>query len=100
MRCPSSARASTPTQEQLELLPLSHIVIASIEEFEHLMVGVKNGQIQFVPFLAEVAEANADPRTSVMFLDQLIARHAAGGPPPPLIDRARERVEATISAML
>ena len=96
----AARQATTPTLQQLELLPLANIVIASIEEFEHLMVAVRDGRIRLVPFLQEVASANADPRTSVMFLDQLIARYAAGGSPPPVIVQARERAEAVFRELL
>ena len=96
----ASRNAKAPTAEHLKRLPLKNVVIASIDEFEHLMGGVRDGRIQLVPFLREVAAANADPLTSVMFLDQLIAKKASGGSPPFVIEQARERAEATILALL
>lgn len=96
----ASRNAKAPTAAHLKRLPLKNVLIASIDEFEHLMGGVRDGRIQLVPFLREVADANVDPLTSVMFLDQLIAKKAAGGSPPPVIEHARERAEATILALL
>jgi hypothetical protein len=63
-------------------------------------VGVREGRIHLVPFLREVAAANSDPRTSVMFLDQLIAEKATGGPPPVVIKSARERAEGILLGLL
>lgn len=96
----ASRNAKTPTTAQLQRLPLKNVLIASIAEFEHLMGGVREGQIQLVPFLREVAATNSDPRTSVMFLDQVIAKKAAGGPPPPVIESARERAEGILLGLL
>ena len=97
---PDRRNAKVPTAEDLKRLPLKNVLVASIDEFEHLMGGVRDGRVQLVPFLREVAAANADPRTSVMFLDQLIAKKAPGVSPPILIELARERAEATILALI
>lgn len=93
-------KSKAPTAAHLNRLPLKNVLIASIDEFEHLMGGVRDGRIQLVPFFREVAAANADPLTSVMFLDQLIAKKAAEGAPPAVIEQALERADATILALL
>lgn len=96
----SSRKAKAPSAAHLKRLPLENVLVASIDEFEHLMGGVKDGRVQLVPFLREAAAANSDPYTSVMFLDQLIAKRAAGGSPPNVIEQAREQAEATIQGLL
>ena len=96
----ATRHAKAPSAAHLKRLPLKNILVASIDEFEHLMGGVRDGRIELVAFIREAAAANADPRTSVMFLDQLISKWAAGGSPPQVIEKARERAEATILALL
>lgn len=90
----------TPTSQQLSRLPLRNIVVASIEEFEHLMGCIKQGEITLVPFLREVAAANADPRTSVMFLDQLLGTKTRTWPLSPLLERAQHEAESALLDLL
>lgn len=97
---PASRNAKAPTTARLERLPLKNVLIASIAEFEHLMGGVRDGHIQLIPFVREVAAANADPHTSVMFLDQLIAKSAAGGRAPAMIQNAQAHAEEILLGLL
>jgi len=77
-----------PTIEQMERLPLQNIVIVSIEEFEHLMGGVRNGEIDLIEFLREVATAHTDPKNSVMFIDQMLSSKTEKWRLPQLIEDA------------
>lgn len=96
----ASVKAKTPTVEQLERLPLKNIVIVSIEEFEHLMGCVLNGEIELVAFLREVAAAHTDPKTSVMFIDQMLGPKTNQWRLSAAIDQARQRAEATLMTVL
>lgn len=80
-----------PTVAQLEKLPLQNIVIVSIEEFEHLMGCVRNGEIGLVAFLREVAAAHVDPKTSVMFIDQMLGAKTKNWRLPQLLEDASQR---------
>lgn len=95
-----AVHATSPTAEQLERLPLTNIVIVSIEEFEHLMGCVLKGEIDLVGFLGEVAEAHSDPATSVMFVDQLLGPKVKAWRLTNALDQARQRAEATLEVVL
>lgn len=89
-----------PTLEQLENLPLQNIVIVSIEEFEHLMGCVRNGEIDLVTFLREVAEAHTDPKTSVMFIDQMLGLKTKKWRLPQLLEGASQRAMDMLEEVL
>lgn len=97
---PTTEKATRPTDEQLGRLPLKNIVIVSIEEFEHLMGCVLNGEIELVTFLREVALAHTDPKTSVFFIDQLLGAKTRQWQVTNVIDQARLRAEATLESLL
>jgi hypothetical protein len=92
--------AKTPTPEQLERLPLKNIVIASIEEFEHLMGCVLKGEVDLVNFLREVAVAHTDPKTSVLFVDQMLGPKTKKWRLTEALDQARQQAEETLNAVL
>ena len=96
----TAVNAKTPTFDQLERLPLKNIVIVSINEFEHLIGCVLKGEVDFVEFLREVAEANTDPRTSVMFVDQLLGPKTKKWRLTKALDQARQHAEATLMTAL
>ena len=96
----ASVKAKTPTAAQLERLPLKNIVIVSIEEFEHLMGCVLNGEIELVAFLREVSAAHTDPKTSVMFIDQMLEPKTNQWRLSAAIDQARQQAEATLMTVL
>jgi hypothetical protein len=89
-----------PTVAQLEKLPLINIVIVSIEEFEHLMGCVRNGEIDLVAFLREVAEAHTDPQTSVMFIDQMLGSKTKKWRHPHLIEDASQHAMGMLKEVL
>lgn len=96
----AAVNAKTPTPEQLERLPLKNIVIASIEEFEHLMGCVLKGEVDLVDFLREVAAAHTDPKTSVLFVDQLLGPKTKKWRLTEALDQARQQAEETLNAVL
>ncbi len=97
---PSQARKNGPTTEQLELLPLTNIVIVSIEEFEHLMGCVQNKEIDLVSFLREVSAAHSDPKTSVMFVDQMLGVKTKHWQQPKLLENASHQAMQMLEKVL
>lgn len=91
---------TSPTDLHLKQLPLANVLVMSISEFERLMTGVRDGLIDLVPFVREIAAANMETATSVMFLGQLIDKKVANGEVPRVIQAASERAEAAILALL
>jgi len=89
-----------PSIEQLERLPLRNIVIVSIEEFEHLMGCVRNSEINLVDFLHEVAAAHTDPKTSVMFIDQMLGPKTKKWRLPQLLEDANRHAMAMLEESL
>ncbi len=57
-----------PSEESAQLLPLEHIYVLSIEDFERLMAGAS--QFDLSSFLRECVEADRMPETSVHFFEQ------------------------------
>jgi hypothetical protein len=97
---PDPARKNGPTMKQLEFLPLRNIVIVSIEEFEHLIGGVQSGEIDLVSFLREVAAANADPKTSIMFIDQMLGPKIKKWKLPRLLEDASQSAMERLAGVL
>lgn len=91
---------SWPTQEQLAWLPLKHIIITSIDEFEHLIGCVINGEIDLVDFLREVAVKNHDPSSSAMFIDQFLSSKTKAWRLPNVLKRATIRAEDILARIL
>ncbi len=75
-------------------------MIVSIVEFEHLMGCVLNGEIDLVTFLREVSVAHTDPKTSVLFIDQLLSSKTKKWKVPNVLAQASLQAEATLSGML
>lgn len=96
----ATGKAKTPTAEQLERLPLKNIVIVSIEEFEHMMGCILKKEIELVAFLREVAAANSDPKTSVLFIDQLLGHKTKKWQISGALKQASEQAEATLQGVL
>lgn len=96
----ATRKQSTPTEEQLGYLPLGNVMIASIAEWEQLMGCVARGYIDIVPFLREVAKANKDVATSVMFLGQILEEKVNEQILSSLIKRSRDDNESELIKML
>ena len=55
-----------------ERMPLSNILVVSIDDFERLQAAVSGGRISLLPFLRKMAVQNTDAATASLFLsDQL-----------------------------
>lgn len=96
----TTGKPITPTTEQLMRLPLKNVMIVSIEEFEHMMGCVLRGEIELVAFLREVATANTDPQTSVMFVDQLLGPKTKNWGLTRTLEQARQNAEETLKSVL
>lgn len=96
----ASNKIKAPTVNQLAGLPLNNIIIVSIEEFEHMMGCILNGEIELVAFLREVATANADPQTSVMFIDQLLGPKTKKWGLTGVLKHAIQNAEETLTGAL
>lgn len=59
-----------PTAEAARLLPLDHIYVLSIEDFERLMAGASAPGFNLPSFLDECVEADRKAETAVHFFDQ------------------------------
>lgn len=94
---PKQSSHSRPTAKQLEILPLTNIVIVSIEEFEHLIGCIIKNEINLVSFLREVSEANSNPKTSIMFIDQMFSSKTKKFKLPQLIEDTNQRLESLLS---
>lgn len=70
----SQRKQKTPTNAQLNILPVSNIVIMSIDEWEQLIKLVENGVINIFDFSRKVVEANKDSLTSVMVVSQILEK--------------------------
>ena len=90
-------RPSCPDAQQLARLPLKNIIIASIAEFELLMGAVGAAELDLLAFLRKVAQANEDPSTSIMFLQQMLSAHARL---PQALSDARNEAEDTLRAVM
>lgn len=59
-------------------LPLKNVHIVSIDDFELLQAGVKDGKIELLAFLREVTTRNSDPSTAEFFLSDHLQRKLGG----------------------
>lgn len=96
----AARKQKTPTEEQLGYLPLENVVIVSIEEWEQLMSCVARGDIDLVPFLREVAMANQNGATSVMFVGQMLEGKTNVHGLSSLIKNACDNSEAELNQLL
>lgn len=96
----AAVKAKTPSPKQLERLPLKNIAIMSIKEFEHLIGCILKGEVDLVEFLREVAEAHTDPKTSVLFIDQLLGPKTKEWRSTVALEQASQRAEATLTEIL
>lgn len=92
----ASMGRGVPTVQQLERLPLCNVVIASIEEYERLMCGVRDGGVDLIEFVKDAASANSDKKTSVMYLHQLMNSKKIRYGLTKVVDQARRRAEAAL----
>jgi hypothetical protein len=56
--------------EATKLLPLEHVYVISIEDFERLVVGASSPEFDLPSFLVECVKADREPETAVYFFEQ------------------------------
>lgn len=92
-----NARQTVPSPEQLQLLPPEHIVIASIDEYEHLMSAVKRGELHLPTMFREIAKQIIEPKTSFMYLEQFLGKKYAGTNGAPVVLSALDAMHETLA---
>ena len=93
----SKAKQTVPSPEQLQLLPPEHIVIASIEEYEHLMDAVRRGELHLPTMFREIAAQIAEPATSFMYLEQFLEKNYAQAEGAPVVMSALNALHGTLA---
>lgn len=91
------ARQMVPNAEQLNMLPPSHIVVASIGEYEHLMETVRRGDAHLPTVFRQIAERVSDPQTSFMNLSQFLATNFPTFEGSPVVKAALPALEKNIT---
>ncbi len=95
-----TGRLAYPDQTATQRLPLHHVFILSIEEFERLMGCVREGEADLELVLRTAARDNADASTAKMYFEHHIRQHTQKFPKPPLIADAiaacRKRLELVL----
>ena len=64
-----------PSEIALEHLPLDHIYVVSIEDFERLMAGARRGQVDLPTFMADCVVRDRDPSTSRFYFEHHLDKH-------------------------
>ena len=70
-----AAKQTVPSPAQLQMLPPEHIVIASIDEYEHLIDAVQRGELHLPTMFREIAAQITSPETSFMYLEQFLEKN-------------------------
>lgn len=91
------AKQTVPSPEQLQLLPPEHIVIASIEEYEHLMDAVRRGELHLPTMFREIAAQITEPATSFMYLEQFLNKNYARTDGAPVVMSALDALHGTLA---
>jgi hypothetical protein len=88
-----------PSPEAARLLPLEHIYVLSIEDFERLVVAASAGALDLALFLSKCVEADRKPETSVLLFEQHLDRERVPRQYSELVtsalDEAIERLECS-----
>lgn len=87
-----------PNSAQLDLLPPKHIVVASIDEYEHLMDAVKRGEIRLPTMFREIAAQIASPETSFMFFEQFLADNYGVSSGSPVVIQKLDAIYETLAS--
>lgn len=93
-------KQKTPSPEQLELLPPEHIVIASIDEYEHLIDAIKHGQLNLPTMFREISKQILAPETSFMYLSQFLEKSHKSTKAPKIIESTLNSIHETLKNCL
>lgn len=85
-----------PDAEAKQRLPLSHVFILSVEEFERTMGSVAAGDVRLNDLLREAAKANGHGSTARMFFSDFLRAHTKRWRQPALMEQARREAHARI----
>lgn len=83
-----AGRLAYPDSDAERLLPLSHIFILSIEDFENLMGTVQAGEISLTTVLKKAAADNSDSSTAKMYFSDHLRGYKRRSHQPKLIELA------------
>lgn len=93
-------RLAYPDEGAEQRLPLSHIFILSIDEFENLMGNVQSGEASLSTFLRMAASDNNDPSTAKLYFIDHLRGHRLRLRQPALIKQAIESSQNRLRNML
>ena len=91
---------SPPTELAARTLPVAHIYVLSVEDFERLMAATRRGEIDLPAFLAEIVRLDADPSTMTFFLHQHLDQRGISHHTSDLVHQAMEAVHARLEPIL
>lgn len=89
-----------PSSDALERLPLSHIYVVSIEDFERLAAAVRRAEIDLPAFLADCVQRDSDPATSSFYFEQHLDRHKIPWGYSAIVDRVWEEASGRVEVAL
>jgi len=90
------AKQTVPSLAQLQMLPPDHIVIASIDEYEHLIGAVQRGELHLPTMFREIAAQIASPETSFMYLQQFLNKNCKRTEGAPVVMSTLNALHATL----
>lgn len=82
------------------LLPLDHVFIVSIDEFERACACVRAGKVTFQEMLRKAVADNADPPTRKLFMSQHLDEYPGKLPRPALIEDVIRASRARLALLL
>jgi len=89
-----------PTEVAARTLPIAHIYVLSVEDFERLMVATRQGEIDLPTFLAEIVTLDADPQTMAYFLHQHLDQRGISHHTSDLVHQAMEATHVRLEPIL
>jgi hypothetical protein len=92
-------RLECPDEQAAEILPLEHVFVVSIDDFERLCAETACGEIELASFLRTAVSDNKKPETAKWFFDQHLAGKTSKSPSG-LIRDARENAELRMRSAL
>ncbi len=89
-----------PSSNALGWLPLSHIYVVSIEDFERLAAAVRRAEIDLPSFLSDCVQRDSDPATSCFYFEQHLDRHKIPWGFSAIVDKVWEEASGRVEAAL
>ena len=95
-----AGKLAYPDRDAERLLPLDHIFIVSIDEFERACACVRDGKVTFQELLRKAVTNNGDPQTGKFFMSQHLDDYPGKLPRPALIDDVFQASRARLALLL